>query len=137
MTLGKKIWSITLCVLPLCADLSIGQMEIMVEKIKAKRVGTTIKKRADVTSPFVMIQKDQGKTVIEDPKNTEVAFTLGAIVNDKAFINKVWLKVGDRLEGYKLIELKEKSAVLAQEERTIEIFLKKSKTILQLNEGQK
>ena len=134
--LNKKIWLVSLLVLPLYGDLSIGQMDTMVEKIKAKRVGTTLEKRVDYASPFVIIQKDKGKTVIEDPKGAEVVFVLSAIINDKAFINKIWVKVGEKLEGYELTKLEEKSATLVQQERVIKIFLKKTKSILQLNEGQ-
>ena len=134
--LNKKIWLVSLLVLPLYGDLSIGQMDTMVEKIKAKRVGTTLEKRVDYPSPFVIIQKDEGKTVIEDPKGAEVVFVLSAIINDKAFINKIWVKVGEKLEGYELTKLEEKSATLVQQERVIKIFLKKTKSILQLNEGQ-
>ena len=130
---NKKIWFAVLFILPLYGDLSIGQMDTMVEKIKAKRVGATLAKHADFTSPFVMIQEEKGQAVIEDPKSTEVVFSLGAIINDKAFINKVWLKVGDTLEGYKLTDIGQKSATLVQDERKIKIFLKKSKSILQLN----
>ena len=133
----KNIWFATLLVLPLYGDLSIGQMDTMVEKIKTKREGATKGKHIDFISPFVMIQKEKGKAVIADPKNTEIVFSLGAIINDKAFINKVWLKSGDQLQGYTLDEIGEKSVRLVQDERKIEIFLKKSKPILQLNEGKK
>ena len=135
---NKKIWFAVLfiLILPLYGDLSIGQMDTMVEKIKAKRAGATLDKHADFTSPFVMIQKEKGQAVIEDPKSTEVVFALGAIINDKAFINKVWLKAGDTLEGYRLVDIGQKSATLVQGEREIKVFLKKSKSILQLNEGK-
>ncbi len=134
----KKICFAVLFILPLYGDLSIGQMDTMVEKIKAKRIGaTTLDKESNLTSPFVMIQNEKGQAVMGDPKSTEVVFTLGAIINDKAFVNKVWLKVGDTLEGYKLIDIGQQSATLVQDEREIKIFLKKSKSILQLNEGQK
>ena len=132
----KKIWFIVFFILPLYGDLSIGQMDTMVEKIKAKRVGATLAKHADFTSPFVMIQKEKGQAVIGDPKSAEVVFALGAIINDKAFINKVWLRVGDTLEGYKVTDIGQKSATLVQDEREIKIFLKKSKSILQVNEGK-
>jgi hypothetical protein len=135
LMINKKVWLVGLLVLPLYADLSIGQMETMVEKIKAKRAGAQIEKNPHFTSPFVMIQKDENRSVIEDPKSNAVTFTLGAIINNKAFLNKKWLEIGDRIEGYELTEIKDNSITLIQEERTIQVFLKKSKPILQLNEG--
>ena len=133
--MDKKIWLVSLLVMPLYGDLSIGQMETMVEKIKAKRVGTAIEKSKDFVSPFVMVQQDQGKAILEDPKSTVVVFVLGGIINNKAFINQKWVKMGDMIEGYTLTEIKDNSVTLTREERTIKVFLKKSKPILQLNEG--
>jgi hypothetical protein len=133
--LDKKIWLVGLLVLPLYADLSIGQMETMVEKIKAKRAGAQIEKDPNFTSPFVMIQQDENRSVIGDPKDATVAFTLGGIINNKAYLNEKWLKVGDKIEGYEVTKISGNSVTLVQEERTIQVFLKKSKPILQLNEG--
>ena len=133
--MNKKIWLVSLVILPLYGDLSIGQMETMVEKIKAKRAGAQIEKDPHFTSPFVMIQQDDNRSVIEDPKSNAVVFTLGGIINNKAFLNEKWLKIGDRVEGYELTEIKDNSVTLVQEEHTIQVFLKKSKPILQLNEG--
>ncbi len=133
--IDKKIWFVGLLVMPLYGDLSIGQMETMVEKIKAKRVGAAIEKHTDFVSPFVMVRKDQGKAVLEDPKSTVVVFVLGGIINKKAFINQKWIEVGATIEGYTLTEIKDNSVTLTREERTIKVFLKKSKPILQLNEG--
>jgi hypothetical protein len=135
LMMNKKIWLGCLVILPLYADLSIGQMETMVEKIKAKRAAAQIEKDPHFTSPFVMIQQDDNRSVIEDPKSNAVAFTLGALINNKAFLNERWVKVGDKIEGYELTEIKDNSVTLVQEERTIQVFLKKSKPILQLNEG--
>ncbi len=122
---------------PIYADLSIGQMEAMVEKIKAKRVGTNIEKSDEFISPFVTIKVDENITVIEEAKVETVVFILGGIINDKAFINEKWQKVDDIVEGYKLIEIENNSVTLVQEDRTIKVFLKQTKPILQLNEGQK
>ncbi len=135
--MDRKIWLVGLLVMPLYGDLSIGQMEVMVEKIKAKRVGTAIEKRAHFASPFAMIRKDQNKTVLENPKDTVVVFVLGGIINNKAFVNQKWIKIGDTIEGYELTQIKDNSATLTRDERIVKIFLKRSKPILQLNEGQK
>jgi len=132
---NRKIWLVTLLMIPLYADLSIGQMETMVEKIKAKRAGADIEKSPHFISPFVMIHQNEGKAVIDDPKSNAVEFTLGGIINNKAFINDRWTKVGDKIIGYELTEIKDNYVTLVHEDRTIQVFLKKSKPILQLNEG--
>jgi len=132
---NRKIYIGLLLILPLYADLSIGQMEAMVEKIKAKRAGANIEKNPHFISPFVMIQQEGEKAVLDDPKSDEAAFVLGGIINNKAFINEKWRKLGDMVEGYKLTEIQNNHVTLVQEDRMIQVFLKKSKPILQLNEG--
>ena len=131
----KKLWLAVLLLTSLHADLSIGQMEVMVEKIKAKRVGVNKQKRTDFVSPFVLIQRDENRSVLEDPKEKDTVFVLGGIMNSKAFVNETWVKVGDKIEGYEVKAIDEKSVTLVQGDRTITVFLKKSKPILQLNEG--
>ena len=69
------------------------------------------------------------------PKRADTVFVLGAIVNDKAFLNHKWLKIGDSIGGYMLTDINDKSVTLVQGDRTIHIFMRKSKTILQLNKG--
>jgi len=133
----KKIWLAMLLMHPMYADLSIGQMEAMVEKIKAKRVGSNIKKSHEFISPFVTIKVDENMTVIEESKVETVIFILGGIINDKAFINEKWQKVDDMVEGYTLIEIENNSVTLVQDDRTIKVFLKQTKPIVQLNEGSK
>lgn len=133
----KKILLISFLVVPLFADLSISQMETMVTKIKAKRVGSNKSNNSELTSPFVMMHKDRNtsKMIIEDPKSDLIQFLLGGVVNDRAFVNEQWLSVGDKISGYEVTELKGNSVTLIKDKRTIKIFLKKSKQILQLNEG--
>ena len=129
----KKNWILLFGLSPLLyADLSVGQMEVMVEKIKAKREGSRIEKSAQFISPFVTIQKDKGKAVIEKTKQKDVDFSLGAIVNERAFVNRKWIKKGDIIEGYALDEFGANSITLTQEDRSVTVFLRKSKQILQI-----
>jgi len=136
----KKIISMVVaCMLPIFifADLSIGQMETMVEKIKEKRVSKNNDKSAFV-SPFVLIKSDSNtsETIIVEPteKEVDVVFYLGGIVNNRAFINKKWVEVGKDIEGYRLSEIKDNMITLTKNNRIRKIFLKKSKKILKLNE---
>jgi len=133
----RTLWLAACLFTSLSADLSIDQMEVMVEKIKAKRVGIKREKSETFVSPFVLIQRDENRSVIEDPQEKEAVFVLGGIMNDKAFLNDTWVKVGDKPEGYEVTAIDERSVTLVQGDRTITVFLKKSKPILQLNEGLK
>ncbi len=128
--------AVAICLtMPLAADLSIGEMEKMVEKIKAKRTGIKRDTAREFISPFVLIQQDKNSTVIEQPKSSAVEFVLGGLINDKAYLNSRWVKKGDTVEGYEVIDMDDTSVTLIRGEREIKVFLKKSKPILQLNEG--
>jgi len=122
---------------PLFADLSISQMETMVERIKSKRKGNADSNISKVVSPFAMIRVDANTSVstIQEPEKESVVFKLGGIVDEKAFVNSQWIKIGDKISGYEMVEITDNSVKFVQGKRTIEVFLKKSKQILQLNEG--
>jgi len=119
---GKKIWIYFLLSSFLFSDLSIGKMEAMVSKIKAKRVGAEQEKSMHFVSPFVAIQKEQNKKVIEETSNVEIAFTLGGIVNNKAFINKHWVALDEEIEGYRLLKIEANSVMLIQDNHRIQYF---------------
>ena len=133
----NKIFLVCLFLSPLSADLSIDQMQMMVKKIKAKRIGSMESNASKVVSPFIVIRKDENKTevIAKEPKSELVQFALGAIVNDKAFVNNKWLSVGDMIDGYELSEIEGNGITMTQDSRTIKVFLKKSKQIIKLNEG--
>ncbi len=133
--INKKIWLALLLAFPLYADLSISEMETMVERIKAKRAGSKIKKDTKFVSPFVMINKENNNSVMKEPEGASIVFVLGGIMNNKAFLNEKWVKVGDTVDGYTLKEMDANSVTLVQNEHIIKVFLKKSKSILQINEG--
>jgi len=52
-------------------------------------------------------------------KNTD--FTINAIIGDFAFINNIWLKLQDEIEGYKLILIKEDYILLKKGDKTIKL----------------
>lgn len=132
---NKKIVLLVLATVPMLADLTIKQMESMVEKIKSKRVGSKIQKDIDFKSPFVLIQhNDNNVSTIEEPEENKIVFVLSGIINNKAFINNKWVKNGGTVEGYRVQAIEENSATLMLDNRTVKVFLKKSKPILKLNE---
>jgi len=134
---SRNLLLVGLLAFPLYADLSIGQMEIMVKKIRAKRIGKIDSNITVSTSPFVQIQKEDNITIMIEEKviKKEVGFTLGGIMNDKAYINQKWVEKGESIEGYTLMAVDSRSVSLVKDKHTIKVFLKKSKHILQLSEG--
>ena len=55
--------------------------------------------------------------------NEPTTFILNAIVFNHALINNNLLKINQKLDGYKLIEIKTNSVKLSFQEKTIEVFL--------------
>jgi len=131
----KTLFSILVAVPGLLfADLSIKQMDSMVTKVKAKRAGLEIKHKGAFVSPFVILKKDTNATSakLEKPRTKVVEFNLGAIINNRAFVNKKWVSKGETVDGYKVTALNENGVTLKKEKHVIELFLKKSKPIFTL-----
>ncbi|WP_456433457.1 hypothetical protein [Nitratifractor sp.] len=137
-----KRWLIVpfLGVVPLMAELDVKTIHHMVEKIKSKRTSTHHVDFSKTPSPFVFVvhrEENSTKPKIVIPDRI-VSFRLGAVVNDRAYINGKWLKVGDTIEGYKVDSVDNRSVVLKKGEETVHLFLQKQKKtskILEINEG--
>ncbi len=116
---------------PLAAELSIKNIEKMVNDIHSKRV-SKIKHTTKVPSPFIMIKKDENRSIVV--KVTEKAirtnFNLVAIVNQSAFIDGSWKKLGDKMGDFKVTAIEEDHVVLKRKDRTITLYFRKAKEIL-------
>ena len=129
----------SLLVLPLFADLSIKKMANMVDKIKEKRISISKDDNVTFVSPFVLLQKDEGTSIItiKASKFDDISFTFGGVVNGSAFVNRRWIKLGDDISGYKLLEIRPNSVIMERdEEHSVEVFSKKSKQILHISEEE-
>ena len=113
------------------AELSIQNIEKMVEDIKAKRT-SKMEENAAVVSPFVLVRHERNDSVrtFEPATVKKTKFTLGAIVNDTAFIDGKWHRQGDELEGFKIETIASDRVVLKQDDREVILFFKKTKPIL-------
>lgn len=61
-----------------------------------------------------------------------MSFHVGAILNDKVFINKKWYKIGDNIGKYKLIGADYKSVMLQDANKRIFVPSSQEKTIDEL-----
>lgn len=132
----KRIFILVLCVLPLYGDLSINQMKTMVDKIKSKREGIMEKNITIIVSPFVSLKKEHNITIVVDEKPAErdVTFTLGAIVNDKAYINNDWIVLGSEINGYVLSKIENRGVILVGDNKAIHVHLRQGKQIIKISE---
>ena len=121
-------------------NLSIKEMNAMVEKIKQKRAGVDLKTLDTIRVPFVTIAKDEDSSATvfvqkrRDEKK-EKPIEVSAIINKKAFINKKWYKEGDKIYGFEVVHVGNRGVVLKGDYsiKTLFVSLRKEK-ILQVSE---
>jgi len=122
-----------LIIVPFCcslgyADLSVKQIEQMVEKIHLKREGISLDTLENTKEPFIRVKKEDNVTVIEIPdKEEDVKLSLHAIMTNKAYINDSWKKVDDKILGYTIKYIGKKGVVLRNGNTIKKLFLGKAK----------
>ena len=112
------------------ADLSVKQIEEMVQKIHLKREGIALETLDQTKEPFIRIKKEENKpVVVELPSQMEedVKLSLHAIMGGKAFINDSWKKVGDVVMGYTVKYIGKKGVVLQNGTTIKKLFVGKPK----------
>jgi len=112
------------------ADLSVKQIEHMVQKIHEKRQGVKLDTLEDTAEPFVRKQEENNVTSYIIPIKVEVEkvkLILHAIVNGKAFINDKWLNPEDNIMGYTLKHIGNRGVVLRNGNHIKKLFLHKKR----------
>ena len=106
--------------------LNIQKYDMIFEKIGKKRVGLSNGEIDKLKSPFVtqnILKIIKNKNIIK-PKHRHILRLYG-ILNNKVKINKKWYTIGSKIDGYRLIEVKNSSVVLKRKRKKIELFLRK------------
>jgi hypothetical protein len=128
-SLMKKLLSIIpLLVTANYADLSVKQIERMVEKIHLKREGISLDTLEKTPEPFIQIKEEDNVTIVEIPEQEEnVKLKLHAIMGGKAYINDGWKKVDDKILGYTVKYIGKKGVVLRSGNTIKKLFIGKPK----------
>jgi len=108
------------------ATLAFADISSIINEIKEME---SFKPRFEVLVKYDLFDKTK---VIKNPKQTVIKTTviaepklyLKAIFNDKANINGKWLRVGDEIEGYKVVKIDENGVVLRKFRKTIYLKVK-------------
>jgi len=114
----------------LYADLSVQQIQSMVNKIHEKREGVKLATLDNTKEPFVRLSSDDNSSTFVIPTTTktrEAKLTLHAIVNGKAYINDDWMSLSDKILGYELKFIGKRGVVLRNENHIKKLFLRKIK----------
>jgi len=135
------ITSIFLSSLVYSSSLSPAEITEMISKIKKERAGISIEKLEDTVSPFIIKVVEEVKEVKEENLTkeekivtvkkviVETNYTLSAILNHAAFINKKWYKKGSKIDQYKIIYIGKETVTLKSSEKKRTLSLKKKKHI--------
>jgi len=113
----------------LAADLSVDQIQNMVNKIHQKREGVKLETLETTKEPFVQVEESNA-TVFVIPSKTETKkakLLLHSIINNKAFINDQWRSVGDTMLGYTLEHIGKRGVVLRNNNHIKKLFLRKER----------
>ncbi|MDR1613998.1 MAG: hypothetical protein LBS26_00305 [Campylobacteraceae bacterium] len=90
-------------------------------EINEVRVGISDEDVDKLSNPFAVIQT----AAIPTSNNTsEPTFQLNAIVENKVKVNNSWLKQGSSINGLRVIAIKQKSVVLGNDNKRLELFLR-------------
>jgi len=119
----------------LMAELSVANIEKMVEDIKAKR---TSKMRDDtnISSPFITVKTENNDTIrtLVPAEKQRRPYVLGAVMNGSAFINNTWYAAGDKVGTFVVEKILPDHVILKHDKRTIMLFFRKTKNLLKISE---
>jgi len=118
-------------------SLSSSEITGMISKIKEERVGISIEKLESTVNPFIIIQPKKEENLTKEKEAivaikevyVEPTYSLDAILNHQAFINKKWYKKGSKLDQYKIIYIGKNTVTLKSSEKKRVLSLKKKKHI--------
>jgi hypothetical protein len=126
----KLLIIIPFCLTVVYADLSVQQIEQMINRIHLKREGIALETLEKTKEPFVRITKDENNTVVVSvPQEMEedIKLSLHAIMSGRAYINDGWKKVDDTVMGYTIKYIGKKGVVLQNGNTIKKLFLGKPK----------
>jgi len=117
----------------LANNLNLSWVDQQVEAIKPPRDGESVSSISKIKDPFIFTKKttiSTSNTTINTSKTEEStknindkvsqkdivlssgSFILGAIINESALINNKWYKVGETVNGYKILKINQKTVSL-------------------------
>ncbi|MCB4743887.1 MAG: hypothetical protein LGB07_07195 [Sulfurovum sp.] len=112
------------------AELSIKQIEQMVEQIHLKRKGREgidIETLKHTKEPFMFGKNRQDSMTINSSKKEESRIVLHAIMSNRAYINDGWKKVDDKVLEYTVKYIGKHGAVLRNGDSIKKLFFRKPK----------
>ena len=118
------------------AEITLKEIDAMIDKIKKPRDGILLEALSQTPDPFKKLIKDTNSTqsII---KKKQQDFSLNAIMNKKAFVNGKWYSKDQVISDYKIVFIGSKGVVLSRERDIIKLFLQKNKHNVIKTKGDK
>ncbi len=118
------------------------EIDDMISKINSKRVSNIPKQKLlNITSPIpkvVVIEKNNSKegNITTIAQSSEDSFHLSAIMNNKAYINGAWVKKGDMVGDYKLVDIMDNAVYLKNGKKSKMLFFESSNHKIKITLGR-
>ncbi len=113
----------------------LGWVNRQIQAIAPNRVGLSDKDISKLKNPFIFLNKNRPKIKKKSVTNYKVKKTyskkrykskrkrlmLDAIMNKSALINGTWYKVGQSINGYKIVNINNNSILLTKNNKKIQL----------------
>jgi len=116
-------------------------IDTMVKKINSKRDSNISKEELSLI-PSPMVQKSSDKNVTNSVKPLPVKviveenIVLQGIMNNSAYINGKWVKMGEKINNYTLVDVMDDSVYLKDGNRSKLIFFKQNNGKIKIRLGR-
>jgi hypothetical protein len=124
----KKL-SFLIAILLFLTFINGDEIDELLKKIRLKRESSIDKSElVNTYSPLPKVKVESNRSMDSNESGDEVMkksvtiepteFKLKAILNNSVFLNDRWVKLGDKIEGYELVDIMEDSILLQDGNRT-------------------
>ncbi len=111
------------------ADITINDIDKLVNDIKQERIGLKESEIQAAKDPFIYPNGRLGKVLYTTTaKKRRYRFVLSAIVNDHVKINRRWYKLNSKINGYRVSKVGKNYVLLTRNNERVRVFLKHSKS---------
>jgi len=119
-----KIVLILLLTVSMYASDLKDRIEKLIVPLKAEQI---VHVRYD---PFQRVQKVIQKVLIQKPQ--ESSFHISSVLNGRVFVNSRWHSVGDTVNGYKIIQIREDSVLAKKSGKVLKFGIKRRNNIIKI-----
>ena len=104
-------------------------------KLRTQKLIAPIEKTLIVRVKYDPFKK--GEEVVQkifNKKRQDKTLYVTAILNNKVFINSRWYRVGDKVAGYKILQLKEDSILVKNSKKVLKFSIKRRNNIVKVKD---